>query len=81
MNTNDIATELDRAFAAARGNALMDVGDTVNPLYAIHKALNAKHACGELTDQQYTEKARELLEMLRSLGVMRWRKLNAECVK
>ena len=23
MNTNDIATELDRAFAAARGNALM----------------------------------------------------------
>ena len=66
MKTNDIATELDRAFAAARGNALMDVGDMVAPLYAIHKALNAKHACGEFTDEQYTEKARELLEMLRS---------------
>jgi hypothetical protein len=33
-------------------------------LSAIHKALNAKHASGELTDEQYTEKARELLWMV-----------------
>ena len=49
-------------------------------LVAIHKALKAMHAGGELTDDQFTEKARELLEMLRTLGVMRWRKLNRECV-
>jgi hypothetical protein len=39
------------------------------PLYAIHKALEANHAAGELTDQQYTEKAQELLEMLGSAVV------------
>jgi hypothetical protein len=38
-------------------------------LYAIHKALEANHAAGELTDQQYTEKAQELLEMLGSAVV------------
>jgi hypothetical protein len=67
MKTSDIAAELNRAFAAARVNALMggvDLGDTIDPLSAIHKALKAAHASGELTDQQYTEKARELLEML-----------------
>ena len=64
METNNIATELDRAFAAARRNALMSsvkIGDIVDPLSAIHKALKAKHTSGELTDEQYTEKARELL--------------------
>ena len=44
------------------------IADTVAPLYAIHKALNAKHAPGELTDERYTEKARELLGMLGRLG-------------
>ena len=43
--------------------------DTIAPLYAIHKALKATHASGELTDQQYTEKAQELLEMLGSAVV------------
>lgn len=62
MKTRNIATDLDRAFAAAKANALM--GDTVAPLHAIHKALKAKHAAGELTDEQFTEKARELLELL-----------------
>ena len=73
MKTSDIATELDRAFAAARGNALMSgvvISDMVDPLYAIHEALKAKHASGELTDEQYTEKARELLGMLSRLGVI-----------
>ena len=72
MKTSDIAAELNRAFAAARVNALMggvDLGDTIDPLSAIHKALKAAHASGELTDQQYTEKARELLEMLGSTAV------------
>ncbi|MGB8395702.1 MAG: hypothetical protein WCE27_19090, partial [Pseudolabrys sp.] len=68
MKTSDLTTKLNRAFAAARVNALMggvDLGDTIDPLSAIHKALKAAHASGELTDQQYTEKARELLEVLR----------------
>ena len=67
MKTSDIATELDRAFATARVNALkggLELGDRIAPLYAIHKALKATHASGELTDEQYTEKARELLEIL-----------------
>ena len=67
MKTRDIATELDRAFAAATRHALMIgvvIGDMVDPLYAIHKALNGKHASGELTDQQYAEKARDLLWMI-----------------
>ena len=72
MKTSDIATELDRAFAAARVNALMGgvvMGDTVDPLHAIHNALKAMHASGELTDEQFTKKARELLEMLGSAVV------------
>ena len=40
----------------------MELGETIAPLYAIHKALKATHASGELTDQQYTEKARESLD-------------------
>ena len=67
VGASNITTELNRAFAAARVNALMggvDLGDTIDPLSAIHKALKAAHASGKLTDQQYTEKARELLEML-----------------
>ena len=65
MKTRDIATELDRTFAAARRSVLMGglaIGDRLGPLDAIHKALNANHASGELTDEQYTKKACELLE-------------------
>ena len=40
------------------------IGDRLGPLDAIHKALNANHASGELTDEQYTEKACELLGMI-----------------
>ncbi len=67
MKSSNIATELDRAFAAATRHALMNdvvISDTIDPLYAIHKALKANHASGELSDEQYTEKARELLWML-----------------
>ena len=67
MKTREIAAELDRAFAAARVNALMGgvaMDDPIDPLRIIHKVLKAKHAAGELTDKQFTDKARELLEML-----------------
>ena len=67
MKTHDIATELDRTFASARRSVLMGglaIGDRLGPLDAIHKALNANHASGELTDEQYTEKACELLGMI-----------------
>ena len=67
MKTGGIGSELDRAFAAATRHALMngvEISDMVDPLYAIHKALKAKHAAGELTDEQYTENARELLWMI-----------------
>ena len=72
MKTHDIATELDRAFAAATRAALMNgvvISEMVDPLHAIHKTLNAKHASGELTDEQYAQKARELLVMIGRLGV------------
>jgi hypothetical protein len=39
-------------------------------LHTIHKALKAKHAAGELTDEQFTKKARELLEMLGNAVVL-----------
>ena len=67
MKSSNIATELDRAFAAATRHALMNgvvISNTIDPLYATHKALNGKHASGELTDEQYTEKVRELLWMV-----------------
>ncbi|MGA8386738.1 MAG: hypothetical protein WB769_02245 [Pseudolabrys sp.] len=67
MKSSNIATELDRAFAAATRHALMNdvvISGTIYPLYAIHKALKANHASGELSDEQYTEKARELLWMV-----------------
>ena len=67
VKSSNIATELDRAFAAATRHALMNdvvISDMLDPLYATHKALNGKHASGELTDEQYTEKVRELLWMV-----------------
>ena len=47
----------------------VDLSNTIDPLSAIHKALKAKHAAGELTDEQFTNRARELLEMLGSTVV------------
>jgi hypothetical protein len=67
VKSSNIATELDRAFAAATRHALMNdvvISDTIDPLYAIHKALKANHTSAELSDEQYTEKARELLWMV-----------------
>ena len=46
-------------------------------LSAIHTALNAKHADGELTDERYAKKARELIVMLDRLGNARFSKTMA----
>ena len=47
------------------------ISDMVDPLHTVHNALKAKRASGELTDEQYTEKASELLEMFRRFdGIM-----------
>ena len=43
------------------------IGDKIDTLYIIHTALNASHTSGKLTDQQYIEKARELLRMVARL--------------
>ena len=83
MKTSDIATELDKAFAAAKVNALMGgvvMGDTVDPLHTIRKALKAKHAAGELTDEQFTKKARELLEMLGNAVTIQQNMSHDRCV-
>src|SRR4249920_3434673 len=74
MKASDIATDLGRVFTTARDNALMGglvISNMVDRLYAVHNALKAKHASGELTDEQYTEKASELMEMFgRFDGIM-----------
>ena len=74
MKTSDVAAGLDRVLAAARRSALMGglaVGDVVERMYAVHNTLKAKQASGELTDEQYTEKVREVLEMLGRLSVVK----------
>ena len=73
MKTSDVAAGLDRVLAAARRSALMGgvvIGDVVERMYAVHSTLKAKHTSGELNDEQYAEKVRELLEMLGRLGVV-----------
>jgi len=56
----------------------VQMGDTIDPLHAIHKALKAEHAAGELTDEQFNEKARELLEMLGIAVVSLWLQQNSK---
>ena len=63
MKTRDIATELDRAFAAATRHALMNgvvINDRLDPC-SQPQGTQCQTAGRELTDEQYTEKARELL--------------------
>jgi len=38
--------------------------DPIDPLRIIHKVLKAKYAAGELTDKQFRDRGRELLELL-----------------
>jgi hypothetical protein len=39
-------------------------------LHVIHKVLKAKHAAGELTDEQFAEKAIELLDLILESGAV-----------
>lgn len=67
VSARDIGTELDRRIAAAlkaTAGSIGPLGGTMNRLNSIHKALKAQLASGDLTDAQYAQKARELLNIL-----------------
>ena len=67
MNANNIATELDNRIAAALKATAGIIGPlrgTVDRLNDIHKVFKAQLASGQSTDEQYAEKARELLNIL-----------------
>jgi hypothetical protein len=67
MSARDVATELDRRIAAAlkaTAGSLGPLGGTVNRLNSIHKTFKAQLASGQLTDAQFVQKARELLNIL-----------------
>ena len=62
-----VATELDRRIAAAlkaTAGSIGPLGGTVNRLNSIHQALKAQLASGQLTDAQYAQKVRELLNIV-----------------
>ena len=67
VSTRDIGTELDRRISAAlkaTAGSIGPLGGSMNRLNSIHKALKAQLASGDLTDTQYAQKARELLNIL-----------------
>ena len=67
MTANDIAAELDKGIAAALKATAGVIGPlrgTVDRLNDIHSAFKAQLASGQFTDEQYAEKARELLNIL-----------------
>ena len=67
MSARDVGTELDRRVAAAlkaTAGSTGPLGGTVNRVNSTHKALKAQLASGDLTDAQYAQKARELLNIL-----------------
>ena len=64
-----MTTELDKRIAVALSMTAGSIGPlcgTVQALNRIHKDLNAGLASGRLTDAQYANKARELLNVLRN---------------
>ena len=65
----DVATELDTRIAVGlsmTAGSIGPLGGTVEAVNRIHKDLNARLASGRLTDAQYANKARELLNVLRN---------------
>jgi hypothetical protein len=94
VSARDAATELDRRIAAAlkaTAGSIGPLGGTVKRLNNIHQTLKAQLATGELTDPQYAQKVRDLLNINRQLrrphcrgrastGVISLRELNPECV-
>ena len=61
--TNELDTRISIALAATAGS-IGPLGGTVQALNRIHKDLNARLAAGRLTDAQYAQKAREVLNVL-----------------
>ena len=62
-----VATELDKRIAAglkATAGSIGPLGGTVKRVNSIHKALKEKLASGQLTDAQYAQKVRELLNII-----------------
>ena len=67
MSARDAATELDRRIAAAlkaTAGSIGPLGGTVKRLNNIHQTLKAQLATGELTDPQYAQKVRDLLNII-----------------
>jgi hypothetical protein len=67
MKANDIAVELDKRIAAALKATAGTIGPlrgTVDRLNDIHNLFKAQLASGKMIDEQYAEKARELLNIL-----------------
>ena len=61
--TNELDTRISIALAATAGS-IGPLGGTVQALNRIHRDLNARLAAGRLTDAQYAQKAREVLNVL-----------------
>ena len=61
--TNELDTRISIALAATAGS-IGPLGGTVQALNRIHKDLNSRLAAGRLTDAQYAQKAREVLNVL-----------------
>ena len=61
--TNELDTRISIALAATAGS-IGPLGGTVQALNRIHKDLNARLASGRMTDLQYANKAREVLNVL-----------------
>ena len=61
--TNELDTRISIALAATAGS-IGQLGGTVQALNRIQQDLNARLAAGGLTDAQYAQKAREVLNVL-----------------
>jgi hypothetical protein len=65
----DVATELDTRIAVGlsmTAGSIGPLGGTVEAVNRIHKDLNVRLAAGRLTDRQYAQKCRELLNLIGS---------------
>ena len=67
MNAGDVATQLDKRIAAALKATAGNIGPlrgSVDRLNDIHSLFKAQRASCKMTEAEYAEKARELLNIL-----------------
>jgi hypothetical protein len=67
MNASDVAAELDKRIAAALKATAVIMGPlrgAVDRLNDIHNLFRGQLASGKMTDEQYAEKARQLLNIV-----------------